>query len=126
MNLLRATARSGGMYVGERGMPDCGPIAPSADGDVLLGARPEHVRIVAVDSPEALITGEVALVEHLGKEAQVHLDVDARIIAGDDSTFIATVDPADAPSPGETVGVGFDPSTVHIFDPETGEALRSG
>ena len=126
MNLLRAAARGRGLYVGEREMSGRGPITPPVDGDVLLGARPEHVRIVAVDSPEALITGDVALVEHLGKEAQVHLDVDAGIIAGDDDTFIATVDPADAPSPGATVGVGFDPSTVHIFDPETGEALRSG
>ena len=70
MNLLRSTVRGGGLYVGERGMPGCGSIVPSADGDVLLGARPEHVRIVAVGSTEALITGEVALVEHLGKEAQ--------------------------------------------------------
>ena len=126
MNLLRATATDGILRVGERGMAGRKPIAPSAGGgDVLLGARPEHVRIVAVYSSEALITGEVALVEHLGKEAQVHLDVDAKIIAGDDSAFVATVDPVDAPSVGATVGVGFDPGTVHVFDPESGAALGS-
>ena len=126
MNLIRATAIGGALYVGAREMPGRGPVAPSFDSDVLLGARPEHVRIVAADSPEALITGEVALVEHLGKEAQVHLDVDARIIAGDDGAFVATVDPVDAPSMGATVGVGFNPGTVHVFDPMSGEAVRSG
>ena len=124
MNLLRATAIGGALYVGEREMAGRGPVAPSADSEVLMGARPEHVRIVAVNSSEALITGEVALVEHLGKEAQVHLDVDARVLVGDDSAFVATVDPADAPPVGATVGVGFDPDTVHVFDPVSGAAVR--
>ena len=124
MNLLRATAIGGSLYVGGRELPSRGPVAPSADSEVLLGARPEHVRIVAVDSSEALVSGEVELVEHLGKEAQVHLEVDARIIAGDDGAFVATVDPAAAPSVGATVGVGLDPDTVHVFDPVSGAALR--
>ena len=123
MNLLRATVIGGTLYVGEREMAGSGPVAPSADSDVLLGARPEHVRIVAARNPEAVVTGEVALVEHLGKEAQVHLDVDARVIASDDGAFVATVDPADAPLVGAAVGVGFDPHTVHIFDPGSGAAI---
>ena len=124
MNLLRVKVRDGLLHVTERAISGRGPVAPSVDGDVLLGARPEHIRIVAGDSPEALITGEVALVEHLGKEAQVHLDVDARILEGD-GALVATVDPVDAPPPGALVGVGFDPDTVHFFDPESGEAVRS-
>ena len=126
MNLLRATARSGVLHVGERQMHDGGPVVPSADGTVLLGARPEHIRMVAAGSPDALIDGRVALVEHLGKEAQVHLDVDATLTADDGSAFVATVDPADAPSVEATVGVAFDSAAVHVFDPESGAAVGPG
>ena len=132
MNVLRATARSGVLHVGERQMHVGGLAAPStdadadADGAVLLGARPEHIRIVAAGSPEALIDGRVALVEHLGKEAQVHLDVDAALAADDGSAFVAIVDPNGAPSVGATVGVAFDSAAVHVFDPESGAAVGPG
>ncbi len=125
MNLLRATARGGVLHVDERRMHDGGPAVPSADGTVLLGARPEHILIVASGSPKALINGRVALVEHLGKEAQVHLDIDAALSADEGSAFVATVDPADAPSPGAIVGVAFDSAAVHVFDPESGASLGS-
>ena len=126
MNVLRATARNGVLHVGERQMHDGGPAARPADGAVLLGARPEHIRIVAAGSPEALIDGKVALVEHLGKEAQVHLDVDAALTADDGSAFVAIVDPNGAPSVGATVGVAFDSAAVHVFDPESGAAVGPG
>ncbi len=125
MNLLQASAKSGTLSVGGRVLADSQADRALPNGDVLLGARPEHVQIVEADSPNALIAGEVALVEHLGKEAQVHLDIDVKVLAGDDSAFVATVDPAGAPPPKATVGIGFDVSAVHIFDQQTGEALRS-
>ena len=62
----------------------------------------------------------------LGKEAQVHLDVDATFTADDGSAFVATVDPADAPSVEARVGVAFDSAAVHVFDPESGAAVGPG
>ena len=125
MNLLRGASRDGALHVADRRVKGSERIVADVHGDVLVGARPEHVRIVPSVGDEAVITGRVALVEHLGKEAQVHLDVDDDVNAADGGAFVATIDPADAPDQGATVGVGFDLDMTHFFDPASGTALRS-
>ena len=126
MNLLPGIWRDSALHVAGRQVQQDGErVIECDDGDVLLGARPEHVRIVASAAPDAVITGRVVLVEHLGKEAQVHLDVDDEVNAADGGSFVATVDPADAPHQGSTVGVGLDLDMTHFFDPQSGAALRS-
>ena len=126
MNLLHGTWRNGVLYVADRPVEEEGRRNVQCDdGKVLLGARPEHIRIVPSSGREAVITGRVVLVEHLGKEAQVHLDVDDTVTASEGRPFVATVDPADSPDQGAKVGIGLDLRMMHFFDPESGASLRS-
>ena len=76
-----------------------------------LGIRPENVSVVDGTGSNA-ITGTVEVVEPVGSDNYLHLDV-----AND---FIARVDSDVSPEPGETVAIAFDESSVHLFDPETG------
>jgi multiple sugar transport system ATP-binding protein len=88
-----------------------------AAGSLTASIRPERVRIVAPDSPDATLLGKVVLVEPLGPHDIVHLDYE-----GTDLRTIAS--PGDRPRIGDNLGLVFDPSDVHVFDDETGLALR--
>jgi multiple sugar transport system ATP-binding protein len=79
--------------------------------------RPERVRIVAADSAEATVNTKVVLVEPLGARDIIHVDYE-----GTDLRTIAS--PGDRPRIGDRLGLVFDPSAVHVFDDETGLALR--
>ena len=123
MNLIRGVWRAGDLHINGNRIPiDVRTTHPIA-GDVLVGARPEHVKIVPAERRSAVITGQVGLVEHLGKEAQVHLDVDNDLSAAEESLFIATTDPDDAPEEESTVGIEFDVDKIHLFEPRSGGSL---
>jgi multiple sugar transport system ATP-binding protein len=84
---------------------------------VTVGIRPENLSLVAADSPEAALKAKVNLVEPLGAKDVVHLTFDhhdVRVIAK----------PGMRPRIGETVGIVLDRRRVHVFDDETGEAVR--
>jgi multiple sugar transport system ATP-binding protein len=89
---------------------------PSA-GSLTASIRPERVRLVSPDSAEATLRGKVILVEPLGARDIVHLDYE-----GTDLRTVAS--PGDRPRIGDSLGLVFDPSAVHVFDDETGLALR--
>jgi multiple sugar transport system ATP-binding protein len=82
---------------------------------VLLGFRPEDVRLVGQNSFEkaAHFKGRVEMVETLGHEVLTHLDVDG-------ATLIAKSQ-GEAPIPrlGEMVEVEADLSKAHFFDVST-------
>ncbi len=78
-----------------------------------LGIRPENV--VFTDDTRNSITARVSVVEPVGSDNFLHLD-----IAGE---FIARVDPAIEPRPGEDVTLTFDEDDIHLFDSETGRDL---
>jgi multiple sugar transport system ATP-binding protein len=84
---------------------------------VSLGLRAEHLRIVAADSPEAMLRGKVNLVEPLGAKDVVHLSLDRH-----DVRVVGT--PGNRPRIGEKVGVAADLERIHFFDDETGQAIR--
>jgi len=86
-------------------------------GSLTASIRPERIRIVAPDSPEATLRGKVVLVEPLGAHDIVHIDYE-----GTDLRTIAS--PGDRPRIGDSLGLVLDPSAVHVFDDETGLALR--
>ncbi|KDE60104.1 sugar ABC transporter ATP-binding protein [Halostagnicola sp. A56] len=75
-----------------------------------LGIRPESVEFV--DDARNSITGRVSVVEPVGSDNYLHLDL------GDE--FIARVSPAIEPRPGDNVTLTFDESDIHLFDPDTG------
>ncbi len=85
-----------------------------AHGALVLGVRPEHVRL----DGEALYRGQVLAVEYLGTTQIVtvrtgHGEVKARIAS------------SDVVVPGETVGLRFDKRTLSVFDRANGRALVS-
>ena len=86
------------------------PVRGHADADmpVTLGVRPEHVRLS--DPGAGTLRGEVLVVERLGGETLVHVDL------GTPQPFVARTDGAAAARPGETVGLELPAGELHLFD----------
>jgi multiple sugar transport system ATP-binding protein len=84
---------------------------------VTVGIRPENLSLVAPDSAEATLKAKVNLVEPLGAKDVVHVTIDHQ-----DLRVIAT--PGQRPRIGDQVGIAFDRQRLHVFDDETGEAVR--
>jgi multiple sugar transport system ATP-binding protein len=76
-----------------------------------LGIRPENIT-VADAADDNTVSGTVEVVEPIGSDNYLHVDV------ADD--FIARVDSSVKPDPGENVVLSFSESELHLFDPETG------
>jgi len=77
-----------------------------------LGIRPENV-VVEEHSLDAPITAEVRVVEPVGSDNYLHLDIGTE--------FVARVPSDVEPAVGDEVGLRFDESDIHLFHPETGE-----
>jgi multiple sugar transport system ATP-binding protein len=84
---------------------------------VTVGIRPENLSLVAPGSAEATLKAKVNLVEPLGAKDVVHVTIDHH-----DVRVIAT--PGERPRIGDQVGIAFDRQRLHVFDDETGEAVR--
>jgi len=95
------------------------PLPPShavREGPIVLGVRPEHVRIT-VDSPLAAV---VSVVESLGHERHVV----CRLEHGE---TVVVRQPAGQHAPGEgsAVRLAADPDHLHVFDAGTGRRLEA-
>jgi ABC-type sugar transport system ATPase subunit len=85
-------------------------------GQVTLGIRPEHLRFEAAGTP-GTIPARVFVVEPVGPETYVDLLVDrSRLVARADSETPVRVD--------DVVGLSLDSRRLHLFDPESGQAIR--
>ena len=82
-----------------------------------MAFRPESIRLVPPDSPDATLRAQVALVEPLGARDVVHMRV------GDEDVRAALA-PGSRPRVGDNVGLALDPNRVHLFDDATGLAVR--
>jgi multiple sugar transport system ATP-binding protein len=91
------------------------------DGPVLAGIRPEDMRPLAPGQPagedQAVVTGEVSLVETLGHEVLVHFDV------GGDTLVAKSFSHAVLPKIGDRVRAALTLSKLHLFDAATRERL---
>lgn len=110
MNLIDVTRDGAGGRAGSFSLASL----PDDDGDLIVGIRPEHVRL-GNDLP-VTAEAEVTAAEPLG--AETHLELDAG-----GSTLRARVAGFDAPEPGTRVRIGFDPAHARWFDKATGRAL---
>ena len=107
------------------GKPDDGTeagsfVAPDADGrpTAALGIRPEDM-YPARDRPdlgETTFDATVEVTEPLGDSLLVHCSIG-------ETTFKMGAEPRSSLQPGGTVAVSYDPKRLHLFDPETGEAV---
>jgi ABC-type sugar transport system ATPase subunit len=76
-----------------------------------IGVRPEAVRLAAGGVPAT-----VSLVEVVGADALVHLQLEAE-------TLVARVSADDRPVAGDVVGVAVDRRDVHLFEAESGRRV---
>jgi multiple sugar transport system ATP-binding protein len=127
MNLLsgalRVDAGAWRVRVGARSLDlplsRCLGVEPGA-ADVVVGLRPEALRLVSPESEELLLKGQVRSVESLGPERIVHVEAEsgsARSV--DDTRVTVTVRvPARAAPPrvDELVGVAADAAQAYVFD----------
>ncbi|HEY6693869.1 MAG TPA: TOBE domain-containing protein [Solirubrobacteraceae bacterium] len=100
------------------------------DEEVVIGIRPETLFLA--DGPFDL---EVVLVEALGSDLLVHLRTEAPRVtvadpfdgeeeAGLEARLTARLPPHVDVRAGERLRLGVDMKRLHVFDPETGLALR--
>jgi len=120
MNLLAAVAsvRDGDCVMSiDRRTVGAIPAPPGAPfpRDVVLGVRPEAVRVATETG--AAPHGRVTLVELLGHEALVHVQLSS-------GTVIARLPVHDAPRRDDAVHVSFDPAFLYVFAPG-GELLSA-
>jgi ABC-type sugar transport system ATPase subunit len=134
MNLLRAAARDGRVSAGDFVLERAG----LPDGALIVGLRPEALR-PAVDGMPS-VNFRVDVVEPLGDELIVHGSLAAELIAASsDAEFadgalpvsngtsveaVARLDPRDRPAEGSVIRLGIEPQDVHVFDAQTGVAIR--
>lgn len=85
---------------------------------VTVGIRPEHVEIVKEKGTEGLIEAKIDVIELVGKEFIVHLDLDRWSIVSVTSTNLDLV-------AGEKVGLFLDINRMHFFESQTGKALST-
>ena len=76
---------------------------------VSMGIRPEHLTIDG--SGEWFIQANVSVVEHLGDQAMLYMDVD-----GEDGPLVLVVDGENCPARGDAIKVGIPADRVHLFD----------
>ncbi|WP_137288429.1 ABC transporter ATP-binding protein [Natronorubrum halophilum] len=89
--------------------------------DLLLGIRPEDVRLA-----EELLPGrfeaEVVIVEPMGNENVIHLRFDG---ATDGEEFLATTEGIPSVDAGDRIGVEFPEAAIHLFDGDSGVAIKN-
>jgi ABC-type sugar transport system ATPase subunit len=86
--------------------------APPRGGEVEVGVRPEHVRVGGDGVP-----GVVRLVEPVGSEAYLQVDVQGTIV-------LARVEAVSRPAAGDTVHLSVRREDVHLFDRQTGSRVE--
>ena len=109
MNFLRAVALGGRVVLEGFAVPS--PV----EGEVLLGVRPEDLR-VSKEQAEGAFRARVLVVEPLGPHLQLTLEREGE-------TFRALADPDFSVAFGEEVWVRPNPGRVRLFHPKTGKAL---
>jgi multiple sugar transport system ATP-binding protein len=106
------------------------------DEEVVVGIRPEALRLADADAPAGSVLDlEVVLAEALGSDVLVHLRTDAARVTvseafdgedagGLESRITARLAPDVRVTAGDRLRVAVDLGRLHVFDPESGLALR--
>ena len=109
MNLLPGTWSGGSVTIAGNALP-VAKVAP-ASRDVMLGVRPNDLRIAASGLP-----AHIERVEDLGDSAIVSLTADGRLLK-------LKGDPQQIGQRGDRVFLSFAPEAAHLFDPHSGARL---
>jgi len=122
MNIVAVTASGTGAELPSGEKIVLGSKAPKT-GAVLLGVRPEHVRIVDANKG---VSAVVESVENLGAESILSLTFGAPkgSAEGKGSKILAKVGGSSIARAGDTVGIEFEPGTFRWFDADSQSALH--
>ncbi len=82
--------------------------------DLILGVRPEHLELTAVD--RAHISGDVYIIEPLGSETIINIKVGDTVIKARSLGEVTL-------SIGERIFLRADINNIHVFDPKTEKAI---
>tara|TARA_B100000676_G_scaffold171901_1_gene169015 strand:- start:568 stop:1743 length:1176 start_codon:yes stop_codon:yes gene_type:complete len=112
--------------------------------EIVMGIRPEafeDVNYANKSEYSESIKVSVSLLEQLGSDSYIHFYKDIKpvqteaieeiladegediSVLGDNTKFIARINPNSTVVEGEKIEIKIDPSKLHFFDPETGDAL---
>jgi sn-glycerol 3-phosphate transport system ATP-binding protein len=113
MNFLEARVKDGEIIVGDGSV-----LAPAADiqGNIAVGIRPEHLRVV--DAGEADLTARVEMLEPLGADTLAYCRV-----SGLSLPLVIRLDGGAALAEGQTLAVKLPLARLHLFDLDSGERL---
>ena len=95
------------------------PALTDHTGEIVLGIRPEHVRIVDGTSAAAHAHLTLDLIEPMGNELIVHA-------SSASNEIVARAPPAPLPPTGSTIALEFDTGRLHFFDATSGQTIASG
>ena len=148
MNLVRGRLEPGALRVGRHAiaLPDDVAARPAlarrVGEDVIAGIRPEALDPTRLGGDTTTLELPVALVEALGSDTLVHLELDADGVVAPDverelaadaggvalaertaTLLTARLPPATRAVAGRVLPVRVDPRALHFFDPETEQAL---
>lgn len=118
MNFFSAQRSGGGLRLADGSvlpLPAARAATLGARSAVQLGVRPEHLRLGPPGPGTLPVT--VGVVEPLGSDTLVYFDFDGR-------RQVARVAPEDTPVAGDTVHLGVVLERAHLFDTDSGLALR--
>ncbi|HYO38533.1 MAG TPA: sn-glycerol-3-phosphate ABC transporter ATP-binding protein UgpC [Nocardioidaceae bacterium] len=117
MNLLNAQVNQGHAQIGGVQVPIDRAAASKASGNITVGVRPEAWRLVGQGEG---IPVKVTVVEELGADGFLYGTTDT----GTSSNEVTIrIDGRRSHHKGDTVYVTTDPSTVHVFDTDSGARL---
>ncbi len=118
MNLLPGVVAGDELMVGRHRMPVPPAFRDSAhDGEeIVLGARPEYMKVVASGSPGA-ISGTVQILETLGTHTLVSVE------DGDGMRVQVAVPEGDEPAVGEPISVAASPDRAFLYRSADGELV---
>jgi multiple sugar transport system ATP-binding protein len=137
MNLLNAPLTEGGAALAGAVIPMSPGVRAAAVRDKLtelvIGIRPEHMHLTDAAgaaagpgagaqagsvSSNAVLSGEVLLVEELGADALLHVR-----LAEEGGTVVARTEGRKSPAPGQRVTLRVQPDDIFAFHPATGARL---
>jgi sn-glycerol 3-phosphate transport system ATP-binding protein len=131
MNLLGASAAGGRVHAGDLELG----VSGVPDGELVVGVRPEALRLVTGAVQEQAVQVRTEVVELLGHETIVYGSIRGRHVAtgstaagisslsAERATVVARLDARRQPTVGETITLGMSMEDVHLFDAKSGEAL---
>jgi multiple sugar transport system ATP-binding protein len=122
MNIVRSRIEHGWALIGDVDVIEFPVgrklIAELQSSEVLVGFRPDSVRLAA---PGSGLYAHVEAVENLGYVSYAHC---ATGVGDRRQTIVVRCEPHATPRPGSALGLQLDPAALHYFEPFTGRRLN--